>query len=600
MSALPGYERFDLRDAMKLIDAELGVSNEPANASLLTQHTTDLGNAERLILRHGADLHHCPSWRSWFCWDGRRWRRDTTGEVYRRAQETVRALGQEAFDSPDPDLHKRLVPWALKSESRERIEAMVALARSFAEVAVTLEQFDADPWLLNVENGTLDLRTGELREHRREDLITKLAPVEYDPEASLELWDTFLSTATDNDQEVTDFLQRAAGYALTGNTAEEVLFFLHGPTAAGKSTFIEALKSTLGEYAATADFEAFLARRDVGGPRNDIARLAGARFVASIEVDEGKSLAQGLLKMLTGGDTVTCRFLYQEAFEFVPQFKLFLAANHAPKVNADDTAMWRRILRVPFEHVIPEGQRDPKVKAALRNPAVAGPAVLAWAVEGCLKWQSEGLGVPRRVVAATNAYRESQDTLKRFLDDCCVFGPDLWIATAELRAAYEAWGRENGEKELLQGKAWGERLRARGCEPETKRVTRPGEPDRTLKARGWSGITLIDVDPEPEAPPKPKPEPEPEATPRGMAGTQSAPGTEWNGRIGNFALAPPHEGNLSKVPFHSVPGPDCVPNSDGAEAACVTCGGSAFCRGKDDGRLYCKGHAPDAQGWGAV
>jgi len=217
-------------------------------------------------------------------------------------------------------------------------------------------------------------------------------------EASGRYFVTFVSAG---DGELADFLQRYFGYCLTGSVAEEKLAFVHGRGGTGKSTFMEALKAVFGEYAVTADFETFLARKATGGPRPDIARLAGARLVTSIEVDDGKRLAEGLVKQLTGGDTVTARELYAKEFEFVPQFKLVLVANHAPTVHSDDEAMWRRILRVPFDNAIPEAGQDRSVKLILRDPAVSGPAILAWLVEGCLQWQREGLRVPTVVTDAT-------------------------------------------------------------------------------------------------------------------------------------------------------------------------------------------------------
>ena len=278
--------------------------------------------------------------------------------MLRLAKDTVTSIYSEAAEAPDEKTRTELATWALRSEAVERIKAMLSLAESEPDIPVEPKCLDADPMLLNCDNGTVDLHTGKLREHRRQDLITKLALVIYDLDARSDLWDEFLSEATGGDDALVIFLQRAAGYSLTGDTSEEVLFFIHGPQAAGKSTFVEAIKTVLGGYATTADFEAFLSRREVGGPRNDIARLAGSRFVASIEVDEGKKLAEGLVKMLTGGDTVTARKLYQEAFEFRPTFKLWLAANHTPRVREDDEAMWRRILTVPFIHTVPKGQRS--------------------------------------------------------------------------------------------------------------------------------------------------------------------------------------------------------------------------------------------------
>ena len=456
---------------------ELPATETPKGAINLT----DLGNARRLVRRHGADLHYCYAQGRWLAWDGRRWRENDTGEVQRQAKETVTSIYAAAADEPDEAARKALAKWAMSSESRNRLDSMIALAQSEPGVPVRPTDLDANPWLLNCLNGTIDLRTGELREHRREDLITKLAPVEYDPAARLDLWDTFLAEATGGDRELAAFLQRAAGHSLSGDTSEDILFFVYGPTKAGKSTFLEALKETLGDYAVSADFETFLQRNFIGGPRNDIARLAGARFVVSIEVDEGKRLAEGLIKTLTGGDTIAARFLYKEAFEYHPAFKLWLAANHAPKVRDDDEAMWERILTVPFEHTVPRDKRDPQVKATLRTPAFAGPAILAWAVQGCLIWQREGLGVPPAVERATKAYRDAMNPLKDFFTECCVFGPTLWAATADLRRVYDEWCKERGDR-LVNGNRFAEKLKAHGC--ESTRNTKGNK-------RGWLGIGLI-------------------------------------------------------------------------------------------------------------
>ena len=358
-----------------------------------TFHLTDAGNAERLTETFGDILIFAPLWQRWLVWNEGRWDAETGPEqTERRALLVVRAMYAEAAATEDVAERQRLADWAKKSESNGRVQAMLSLAQHM--LAHYPREFDIDSYMYKCKNGTLDLRTGRLREHRPEDMVTKFSPVEYDANARLDLWDHFLDTVTDGDQEKEAFLQRAIGYSLSGDTREEKLFFVHGGAATGKSTFIEAVRATLGDYAVIADFETFLKRREVGQIRNDIARLHGARFVASVEVDEGKRLAEGLVKVLTGGDSVASRFLYKESFEFRPQFKLWLAANHAPRVRDDDAAIWRRIIRIPFEHEIPEADQDPKVKATLRDPQIAGPAIRAWAVKGCLAWQKHGLAVP--------------------------------------------------------------------------------------------------------------------------------------------------------------------------------------------------------------
>lgn len=419
---------------------------------------TDMGNGERLAHYHGQDVRYCYPNTSWYIWDGSRWKVDKLGEIEKLAKDTSRRIYIEAGHCQDDEQRQATAKHAKSSESRYRKLAMIDMAHSEPGIPVLPKDLDSDGWLLNCLNGTLDLRTGELYSHKREDMITKVIPIEYDPNAKLELWDRFLETTTQGNEEFLGFLQRAVGYSLTGNTGEEVLFFIHGPTAAGKSTFVEAIKSVMGDYAVTADFEVFLQKyRDMGSPRNDVASLAGSRLVVSIEVQEGRRLAEGLVKMLTGGDTVRARFLYHESFEFLPEMKLWLCANHAPKVRADDTAIWRRILKLPFEHIVPEGERDPEVKATLKNPDIAGPAILAWAVQGCLRWQEYGLAIPEIVKQATAAYRKEMDILEAFIEDCCLIQPGVSVSKKDLYNEYKRWCEEAGEK--AEGKInFGKRL----------------------------------------------------------------------------------------------------------------------------------------------
>jgi putative DNA primase/helicase len=384
--------------------------------------------------------------------------------------------------------YEELIEWSLKSQSVARLQAMLDIAEFQQPIACLPGDFDRDPWLLNCLSGTINLKTGRLQPHNPEDMITKLCPVDYEPDAKFKMWDDFLDTATAGDESIKQFLQTAIGYSLTGDVSEEKLFFIHGDSATGKSTFLEAIKATLGDHAMTADFETFLQRKQVGQIRNDIARLCGARFVISIEVDEGKKLAEGLVKTLTGGDTVSARFLYKEAFEFVPQFKLFLAANHAPRIKDDDAAIWRRIIRIPFEHGIPEDQQDPKIKATLRNPKIAGPAILAWAVKGCLCWQQKGLVIPDVIKQSIQEYRESQDPLLDFFEDECEFALNAFVPVAELRVAYDQHCKDNGVRYPLGPKHFNQRLRGKNCETSTKRYN--NEVGTETVGKCWSGVTL--------------------------------------------------------------------------------------------------------------
>lgn len=485
---------------------------------------TDLGNAERLADQHGQDLRFSKHL-GWLVWDGRRWKIDETGEVQRRAALTVRSIYIEAAKEPDDNERAAIATHAKKSESARSLAAMVSLAENLKHIATHIGKFDTDPWALNVLNGTIDLKTGILRSHRREDHITRLAPVTHDPKARLDMWDNFLQAITDGDTAFQRFLQVSVGYSLTGVTDEEKLFMPLGIEDTGKSTFLEAIKAMFGDYAATANFETFVARRDTGSTRNDIARLAGARIVVSIEVDEGKRLAEGLVKTITGGDTVTARFLYKDEFEFIPQFKLWLAANHAPQVKQEDGAMWKRILRLPFEHQVPKGKKDPKVKATLRDVSAAGPAILAWAVEGCLIWQREGLGVPPAVEKATDAYRADMDPLRDFLRECCVLEVDAYVSAKDLRDEYEKWARESGSKRPLSGKIFAEKLRLHGCEPA-----------RHAQGRRWIGVRLATADDLPLA----------DDDLQTHVTMSAQPGVS-----DNFSYASPHDGKSCTLPTHA-------------------------------------------------
>ncbi len=448
---------------------------------------TDYGNAERLVAHHGDDIRYCYQQKNWYVWDGTRWALDDTGAVMRKAKATARAILHEADGVQDREKRDAILGWMKQSESAQKLKSMIDLAGSEEKVATSVNEFDQNPWLLNVENGTIDLQTGALKFHDRNDFITKKLPVRWiGLDERLPLWERFLDEATDGDKDLQAFLQRAVGYSLTGRTDEEVLFFVHGPAASGKSTFIEAVKSAMGDYCTTADFETFLKRSNTGGARNDIARLVGSRFVASIEVDEGKALAEGLIKSVTGGDTVSARFLFKEAFEFVPVFKLWLVANDAPDVKAGDDAMWRRILRVPFEHVVPKDKRDPQVKAQLKNPEIAGPAILAWAVRGCLDWQKDGLKIPDAVTNATEEYRKEMNPLSDFITDYCTVDTNdhvLWEPTANLRQAYLEWGRSNGAGQHINDRQFGKLMREMDCQPESRQFA-------GTKTRGWQGVRL--------------------------------------------------------------------------------------------------------------
>ena len=248
-----------------------------------------------------------------------------------------------------------------------------------------------------------------------EHFITKLAPVNFEPDAACPRWLEFLSRIMDGNEQLIDFLQRAVGYALTGETSEQCLFIFYGSGANGKSTFLQTMSYVLGDYSMSTPTETLLVKRR-GAIPNDVARLKGARFVIACEADAENRLAESLIKQMTGGDTISARFLHQEWFDFEPTHKVFFGTNHKPVIKGTDYAIWRRIRLVPFEITIPEGERDKNLPEKLKAEA---DGILAWAVQGCLVWQQQGLGVPEEVKAATDSYREEMDILGEFLKDRC-------------------------------------------------------------------------------------------------------------------------------------------------------------------------------------
>ena len=419
---------------------------------------TDLGNSERFVSDHGEDVRYCYPWATWLVWTGARWEKDEAGRAHRLAKETVRGIYQEAAEAGDEDRRKALAKHAARSESADKIRAMLELARS--ELPVAPDELDADPMLLNTKSGTIDLRTGELCEHRREDLITKIAPVEYRPDAEAPAWGAFLERVLP-DEELRGFVRRAAGYSASGDTSEQCLFINHGVGANGKSTFHEAAAAALGDYAMRAPTDMLLARRS-GAVPNDVARLKGARFVTAAETEDGRRLAESLVKDLTGQDTITARFMRAEFFDFKPTHKLHLSTNHKPEIRGTDAAIWRRIRLVPWTVTIPPAEQDKKLSEKLRGE-LAG--VLAWIVRGCVEWRHEGLKAPDAVRKATGAYRSEMDVIGAFIEDCCVLRPDASALATPLYVAYKEWCEESGEP-IEKQRRFGMRLTERGLRRE--------------------------------------------------------------------------------------------------------------------------------------
>ena len=451
---------------------------------------TDLGNARRLVRLYGHDLRYVEAW-GWLAWDGKRWSKDETGQVMRlakrvalgfyqdaaahleRAAEATRqaeaasAAGNEeaakaAKERADKStkLAKVLSDHAKKCQARSQLENMVKLAASEKGIVARPEDFDRNPWLLNVANGMIDLRTGALLSHDRGALCTMLAPVDYDPRGTCPRWLAFLERIFAGDSEVTGFVQRMIGYSLTGSTRDHVLPFCHGAGANGKGTLTNTVLAMLGDYGQKARRSLVTLGKgsDDAGPTPDKARLKGARFVVVNETEEGRRLAESDVKDLTGGDRIAASFKYKDTFEFDPTHKLWLYGNHRPEIRGTDEGIWRRVKYIPFEVVIPEKERDPIL---LEKLAEELPGILAWAVAGCLDWQRAGLRDPEKVRQATKAYREESDVLAAFIGECFIEGEHYETTATDFHDLYKTWCKENGEREQAMRRL-APRLRERG------------------------------------------------------------------------------------------------------------------------------------------
>ncbi len=408
---------------------------------------SDAGNAELLAALFGDKVRYVHRGSGWCLWNGKRWSDDAKRCAEQLAllvaRHRLELAAYVAHDGTRADEAK----WALRSENVAKRRDMLAAAATLRQLAVLPGEFDKHPWTLNCDNGLLDLRTGELRPHESGAMCAKLAPVAYDPEAKAPRWERFLQEVFAGDAELAEFVQRAVGYSLTGDTSEECLFLLHGNGANGKSTLLAVLQELLDDYACQADFATFTADRERQALRNDLARLHGARLVVASETSEGIRVSEAVVKSLTGRDRITARFLYKEHFEFQPVAKYWLAVNHRPRVRDTSEAFWRRIRLVPFE-VSFRGREDKRLRDTLRGEL---PGVLAWAVRGCLEWQQRGdLDPPGRVLAATDSYRQEEDVLAQFIADCCLVGDGLHVPAGQLYKPNADWCESGGEDPLSQ------------------------------------------------------------------------------------------------------------------------------------------------------
>jgi putative DNA primase/helicase len=474
------------------------------NVPAVTGQCTEAGNAERLVDVFGYVLRYVSTWEEWIGYDGRRWERGAGIEV-RYAIESARRFLAEALAEQQVAARDYLtavaaggevdaslaakkraadakVQWATKSQNASVIRGTLTLAASHRALRITHADLDADPWLFNCLNGTIDLRTGSLRPHDSRDLVTKLAPVAFIPNAPAPIFDRFLSEAMGGNFELAAYLQRFAGYALTGVIREHTLTFNHGDGSNGKGTFWEhALVPVWGDYARKAPRGLLFAARNEQHPC-DLAELHGARLVLCSEVEEGKVWDEAKVKDLTGGDKINARRMRENFWQFSPTHKLTIAGNHKPVVRGTDNGIWRRMRLVPWNVVVTKENIDTELPAKLRAEM---EGILAWCVRGCLAWQRDGLGEPAEVREATDAYREESDPMGEFLAAHTRFEADAKVPRKLLRKSYEDWCAENGVKHILDAKRFSSDLRRRGASETTMRI-----PSSTSPVDAWRGLRM--------------------------------------------------------------------------------------------------------------
>jgi len=436
---------------------------------------TDATNARRLFEEHGKDIRYLAAWKKWIVWNGKYWDTDEGGSlVHEKGLEMIRNIYDELLKTDDPRERMEIEKYGIISESTRRRESLIKAAQWITELNVKPEELDINPWLLNVRNGTVDVASGEFREQCQGEMITKIANVEYNPNADCPQWKQFVREIMDYKAELIEFLQTAIGWAITGDISEQIMFILFGSGANGKSTFLNTIMYLLGDYATATPTETFM-KKNGDQSTNDIARLRGTRFVTTTEAEQGRRLSEPLIKKITGNDQMTARFLYGEYFNFVPTFKIFMATNHKPVIKGTDYGIWRRIRLIPFTTRIEEDKQDKHLEQKLREET---SGILNWILEGAERWKRERLKTPAIVLNATDEYKNEMDVIGNFIKESCIQKPEASIRIRELFKAYQEWCEQNNEHAVSE-RFLGLRLKEMGFEQK-----------RTSEARYWLGLGL--------------------------------------------------------------------------------------------------------------
>ena len=412
------------------------------NGKIKTYSFDDMGNAQRMLDLFGQKILYNYNEKKWLIYDGIRWRTDGTGFIRTLSDRSIARMSVEAayYESQGEEMAKAFRKHLKSCRSNKSKNAM--LSELEHHVPVTPNDLDRNKSLLNTADCVIDLRTLETQPHDAELLITKHTPIKYKPDAECPLWENFLNQIFDGDAELVNYIQRAVGYSLTGSTSEQCAFFLYGSGSNGKSTFLDIVREICGDYATNIQPETIMVRPNGGTASSDVARLKGARFVTSVEPNEGMRINEGLLKQLTGDDIVTARKLYSEEFEFRPEFKLWMATNHKPIIRGTDTGIWRRVRMIPFTVHIPPDKVDRNLKDKLLGEL---EGIFAWAVKGVKLYNEQGLRMPAAVAAAVEEYRAEMDVISSFVSSCCIVEAGRQVKANDLYRVYSEWCSRNNE-----------------------------------------------------------------------------------------------------------------------------------------------------------
>jgi P4 family phage/plasmid primase-like protien len=487
----PNKRRLGAEEAAALLNEE----PEPQECPAQGRHTdrlpriyplTDMGNAERFECRFGGEF----AWTKetgWLAYRNGVWKEDKTGEADRAMQLTIRQITQEAdlveADGETADgLRDAIIGWAKTSESNSKVKAALERASMLKAFAKDYADFEQQPHLFNCANGTVDLNTGEFRQHDPNDLLLKQSPVNYDPHARCPQWEKFLLEVQDGDKEMVDYLQRCDGYSLSAECGEQCMFIPYGTGGTGKGTYLTVKGRVLGTYAATADPEMFIEKRGDSGQPFEMAGLEGVRVLLAVETDDGKRLAEAKVKRMTGNDSRirACR-KHKDHYDFTPVWKVWLATNYRPNVRGTDDAIWDRPKLIPFD--VRFRNQPNEVKNLADKLLEESSGILNWLLAGYQEWKSGGLRHPEKVSMLVREWRDNEDFMARFLDECVEEGQH--VEPRKLYERFRTWAEDVKEGRGLSEKKFAEEMQRRGHKSTKIRVS-----DKTIRA--YVGIRLKD------------------------------------------------------------------------------------------------------------